>query len=177
MENIDNIQCDDLCIHPVYYHRLAGVVPDALEETLLGGDAVDGLEAVSPDPIKCVLGTRINTHVVGLALRTDLAAESDGGALTLDGLSVGVNVGNGDLNRGVVLGGDQAVWSVSKVSWQYGARAEVENELEDTPRIEETQSKAELRWNTPADRRVTPYPLLSPSRRQNSLVAAQWRGM
>jgi hypothetical protein len=49
------------------------------------------------------------THVVGLALRADLAAESDGGALALDGLAVGVNVSHGDLDRGVVLGRDQAV--------------------------------------------------------------------
>lgn len=51
-----------------------------------------------------------STHVVGLALVTDLAAESNGGALALDGLSVGVNVGNGDLDRGVVLGLDDTVW-------------------------------------------------------------------
>lgn len=49
------------------------------------------------------------THVVGLALRADLAAESNGGALALDGLSVSVDVGDGDLNRSVVLGGDETV--------------------------------------------------------------------
>lgn len=59
----------------------------------------------------CLVSRRESeTHVVSLALRADLAAESDGGALALDGLAFGVNVGDGDLNRGVVLGRDQAVW-------------------------------------------------------------------
>jgi hypothetical protein len=56
------------------------------------------------------LAGRSSTHVVGLALRADLAAESDGGALALDGLSVRVDVGDGDLHRRVVLGGDETVW-------------------------------------------------------------------
>lgn len=51
-----------------------------------------------------------STHVVGLALLADLAAESNGRALALDGLALGVDVGDGDLDRRVVLGRDEAVW-------------------------------------------------------------------
>lgn len=58
-------------------------------------------DAPPPNPI---------THVVSLALRANLATKSNGGALALDGLSVGVNVGDGDLDRSVVLGRDEAVW-------------------------------------------------------------------
>ncbi|KAK8858709.1 hypothetical protein IAR55_002938 [Kwoniella newhampshirensis] len=57
--------------------------------TLLGGDPVD--------------------RVIRVTLSPDLAADGDGGGLALDGLSVGVNVGDLDLDRGVVLGGDESV--------------------------------------------------------------------
>jgi hypothetical protein len=38
-----------------------------------------------------------------------LSAKSNGGSLSLDGLSIGINIGNGDLDGRVVLGRDQTV--------------------------------------------------------------------
>lgn len=55
------------------------------------------------------LGSEPVDRVIGLTHRPDLTAKSDSGTLVLDGLSVGVDVGNGDLDRRVVLGGDQPV--------------------------------------------------------------------
>lgn len=48
------------------------------------------------------------TYVVGLTHGADLTAEGVGVVLALDGLAVGVDVSDHDLDRGVVLGGDQA---------------------------------------------------------------------
>ena len=39
----------------------------------------------------------------------DLSAQGEGGG-GVQGAAVGINIGDGDLDRGVVLGGDQAVW-------------------------------------------------------------------
>jgi hypothetical protein len=55
------------------------------------------------------LGRESVDRVIGLTHGPNLTAKGNGGTLVLDGLSVGVNVGDGDLDRGVVLGGDQTV--------------------------------------------------------------------
>lgn len=47
-------------------------------------------------------------RVISLAVGADLSSEGDGGAAGLEGNSVGVNVGDRDLDRGVVLGVDEA---------------------------------------------------------------------
>lgn len=76
-----------------------------LEETVLGSEAVERLMVSKLTDFWKQL---MVTHVVGLTHGTDLTAKSVGVVLALDGLSVGVDVSDHDLNRGVVLGGDQA---------------------------------------------------------------------
>lgn len=75
-----------------------------LEEAVLGSEAVERLQRQRNDSLLKWL----NTYVVGLAHGADLTAEGVGVVLALDGLAIGVNVGDHDLDRGVVLGGDQA---------------------------------------------------------------------
>ena len=58
--------------------------------TLLGSDSVDG--------------------IVRVTLCPDLAADGNGGSLALDGLSLGINIGDSDLDGSVVLSGDETVW-------------------------------------------------------------------
>ena len=55
------------------------------------------------------LGSDAVDRVVRVALGTDTAADGNGGRLALDGLAVGVDVSDLELDRGVVLGGDQPV--------------------------------------------------------------------
>jgi hypothetical protein len=57
--------------------------------TLLGSDSVDGIVRVTLSP--------------------DLAADGNGGSLALDGLSLGIDIGDLDLDGSVVLGRDQSV--------------------------------------------------------------------
>ncbi len=42
-------------------------------------------------------------------MSSDSSADGNGGGLSLDGLSIGVDIGDLDLDRGVVLGGDETV--------------------------------------------------------------------
>jgi hypothetical protein len=60
--------------------------------TLLGSDSVDG--------------------IVRVTLCPDLAADGNGGSLALDGLSLGINIGDSDLDGSVVLSGDETVWEL-----------------------------------------------------------------
>lgn len=64
--------------------------------TLLGSDSVDG--------------------IVRVTLCPDLAADGNGGSLALDGLSLGINIGDSDLDGSVVLSGDETVWELG-YSW------------------------------------------------------------
>lgn len=57
--------------------------------TLLCGDPVDGIVAVSLCP--------------------DSPADSNGGSRSFDGLSIGINVGDSELDGSVVFGGYQSV--------------------------------------------------------------------
>lgn len=54
------------------------------------------------------LGSQAVERIVALALGPDLSAESEGGGGG-EGTAVGVDIGNDDLDGGVVLGGDEAV--------------------------------------------------------------------
>jgi len=63
-------------------------------------------------PLTTLLGSDTVDGVIAVALGTDTAADGNGGRLTLDGLSIGVNVGDLDLDRGVVLGRDETVWAL-----------------------------------------------------------------
>ena len=60
-------------------------------------------------PLTTLLGSDPVDRVIRVTLSPDPAADGNGGRLSLDGLSVGVNVGNLDLDGSVVLGGDQTV--------------------------------------------------------------------
>ena len=55
------------------------------------------------------LGRQAVQGVVALAHGTDLAAEREGSGGG-ECATIGIDVGNADLNRGMVLGGDKAVW-------------------------------------------------------------------
>lgn len=57
--------------------------------TLLSSDSVDGIVRVTLSP--------------------DLSTDGNGGSLALDGLSLGINIGDSDLDRSVVLSGDETV--------------------------------------------------------------------
>jgi hypothetical protein len=59
--------------------------------------------------LTALLGRDPVDRVIGVALCAYPAADSNGGGLSLDGLSVGVNVGDLNLDRGVVLGVDETV--------------------------------------------------------------------
>lgn len=59
--------------------------------------------------LTALLGSNSVDRVVRVTLSSDSTADGNGGGLTLDGLSIGVNIGNLDLDRGVILGGDQSV--------------------------------------------------------------------
>ena len=68
---------------------LAGVGPDVLEQTVLLGKSVEG--------------------VVGLASGSDVAAQGVGDVLAWDGSALLVDLGDVDLDRGVVVGLDDSV--------------------------------------------------------------------
>ena len=56
-----------------------------------------------------LLGSNSVDRVVRVTLGSNTTADGNGGRLTLDGLSIGVDVGDLDLDRGVVLGRDETV--------------------------------------------------------------------
>jgi hypothetical protein len=56
-----------------------------------------------------LLGSNPVDRVIAVSLCPYPAADSNSGSLTLDGLSIGVNIGDLDLDRSVVLGGDEPV--------------------------------------------------------------------
>lgn len=61
-------------------------------------------------PLTTLLGSDTVDRVVRVTLGSDSAADGNGGGLTLDGLSIGVNVGDLDLNGSMVLSRDETVW-------------------------------------------------------------------
>jgi len=61
-------------------------------------------------PLTTLLGSDTVDRVVRVTLGSDSAADGNGGGLTLDGLSIGVDVGDLDLDGSVVLGRDETVW-------------------------------------------------------------------
>lgn len=63
--------------------------PENKRTTLLCSDSVDGIVRVTLSP--------------------DLSTDGNGGSLALDGLSLGINIGDSDLDGSVVLSGDETV--------------------------------------------------------------------
>ena len=61
-------------------------------------------------PLTTLLGSDTVDGVVRVTLGSDSAADGNGGGLTLDGLSIGVDVGDLDLDGSVVLSRDETVW-------------------------------------------------------------------
>lgn len=78
------------------------------------------LTIITEKPLTTLLGSDAVDRVIAVALGTDTAADGNGGRLTLDGLSIGVNVGDLDLNGGVVLGRDETVWALDCCSVAMG---------------------------------------------------------
>jgi hypothetical protein len=58
--------------------------------------------------LTAVPGSQPVDGIIALSLGSDLAAEGVGGG-GVEGTAVGIDVSNGDLDRSVILGGDQAV--------------------------------------------------------------------
>lgn len=63
-----------------------------------------------------LLGSNSVDRVIRITLSSNSTANGNGGRLTFDGLSIGVNVGDLDLDRSVVLGVDQSVCEIVRIS-------------------------------------------------------------
>jgi hypothetical protein len=89
--------------------NLAGVSPGVLQHC----GSVFQPEHTKGMSLTTLLGSDSVDRVVRVTLSPDSSADGNGRRLALDGLAVGVDVGDLDLDRGVVLGRDQSVWRQS----------------------------------------------------------------
>ena len=90
------------------HYRLSGVGPGVLQHC---ESAYNSGRCSSP--LTTLLGSDSVDRVIRVTLSSDSSADGNGGRLTLDGLSIGINVSDLELDRGVVLGSDQSVYKFS----------------------------------------------------------------
>lgn len=62
------------------------------------------------EALTALLGSNPVDRVVRVTLSPDTTADSDSGGRALDSLAISVDIGNLELDRGVVLGGDKTVY-------------------------------------------------------------------
>eukprot|EP01101_Sappina_pedata_P006309 TRINITY_DN309_c0_g1_i1.p4 TRINITY_DN309_c0_g1~~TRINITY_DN309_c0_g1_i1.p4 ORF type:complete len:114 (+),score=3.24 TRINITY_DN309_c0_g1_i1:99-440(+) len=67
---------------------------------------VGGSEDVAEESLVLGEGGQVGVRLSGM---TDESSDGEGGVLSLDDSAISVNVWDGDLDRGVIAGGDQAV--------------------------------------------------------------------
>lgn len=62
------------------------------------------------EALTALLGSDPVDRVVRVSLSPDTTTDSDSGGRALDSLAISVDIGNLELDRGVVLGGDKTVY-------------------------------------------------------------------
>ncbi len=79
------------------------------------------LRCASPRTLTTSLGSDPVDGVISLSLASNLTTKSDGGATGLEcDTGLWVDVGDGELDGGVVLGGDESVWRAGRARARSG---------------------------------------------------------